>query len=124
MIFIIKGSRRHKKKIRKNTKVLYIESPGTYTFEIIDIKKVVKIAKDKKIVTIIDNTWGTALYFNAIKFGIDIVCEAITKYIGGHSDVMLGVSISNKKYLSSIKRWRLNSGQSVGPDDVFLALRG
>ena len=113
-----------KKKIRKNTKVLYIESPGTYTFEIIDIKKVVKIAKDKKIVTIIDNTWGTALYFNAIKFGIDIVCEAITKYIGGHSDVMLGVSISNKKYLSSIKRWRLNSGQSVGPDDVFLALRG
>ncbi len=111
-------------KIQKNTKLIYIESPGTYTFEIIDIKKVVKIAKNNKILTIMDNTWGTALYFNAIKYGVDIVCEAITKYIGGHSDIMLGVSVANKKYLPQLKRWRINSGQSVGPDDVFLALRG
>ena len=111
-------------KIKKNSKVLYIESPGTYTFEIIDIKKAVQIAKKHSLTTIIDNTWGTAIYFNALDFGVDIVCEAITKYIGGHSDVMLGVTVSNGKHLKEIKRWRINSGQSVGPDDVFLALRG
>ena len=112
------------KKLKNNTKVIYIESPGTYTFEIIDIIKVVKIAKKYSITTIIDNTWGTAIYFNPFDYGVDIVCEAITKYIGGHSDVMLGVSVSNNKYLKHIKRWRINSGQCVGPDDVFLALRG
>ncbi len=111
-------------KIKKNTKVIYLESPGSYTFEIIDINKTVKLAKKHKIITIIDNTWGTALYFNAIKFGVDIVVEAITKYIGGHSDVMMGVTVCNKKYLNSIIRWKRNSGQCVGPDDVFLALRG
>ena len=111
-------------KINKNTKVIYLESPGSYTFEIIDINKVVQLAKKHEIITIIDNTWGTALYFNAFKFGIDIVVEAITKYIGGHSDVMMGVTVCNKKYLNSINRWKRNSGQCVGPDDIFLALRG
>ena len=111
-------------KVKKNTRVIYIESPGTYTFEIIDIKKVVKIAKKYSLSTIIDNTWGTAIYFNPFDYGIDIVCEAITKYIGGHSDVMLGVSISKKNHLKQLRRWRINSGQCVGPDDIFLALRG
>ena len=111
-------------KIKKNTKIIYLESPGSYTFEIIDINKVVKLAKKYKITTIIDNTWGTALYFNALKFGVDIVVEAITKYIGGHSDVMMGVTVCNKKYLNLINRWKRNSGQCVGPDDIFLALRG
>ena len=111
-------------KIKNNTKVIYLESPGSYTFEIIDINKVVKLAKKYKITTIIDNTWGTALYFNALKFGVDIVVEAITKYIGGHSDVMMGVTVCNKKYLNLINRWKRNSGQCVGPDDIFLALRG
>ena len=111
-------------KIKKNTKIIYLESPGSYTFEIIDINKVVKLAKKFKITTIIDNTWGTALYFNAFKFGVDIVVEAITKYIGGHSDVMMGVTVCNKKHLNLINRWKRNSGQCVGPDDIFLALRG
>lgn len=111
-------------KIKTNTKLIYLESPGSYTFEIIDIQKVVQIAKKYKIITIIDNTWGTALYFNALKFGVDIVVEAITKYIGGHSDIMMGVSVSNKKYLHQINRWKRNSGQCVGPDDIYLALRG
>ncbi len=113
-----------KSKIKKNTKVIYLESPGSYTFEIIDINKVVKLAKKFRITTIIDNTWGTAIYFNALKYGVDIIVEAITKYIGGHSDVMMGVTVCNKKYLNSINRWKRNSGQCVGPDDVFLALRG
>ena len=111
-------------KIKKNTKIIYLESPGSYTFEIIDINKVVKLAKKFKITTIIDNTWGTALYFNALKFGVDIVVEAITKYIGGHSDVMMGVTVCSKKHLKFINRWKRNSGQCVGPDDIFLALRG
>ena len=111
-------------KIKKNTEIIYLESPGSYTFEIIDINKVVKLAKKYKITTIIDNTWGTALYFNALKFGVDIVVEAITKYIGGHSDVMMGVTVCNKKHLNLINRWKRNSGQCVGPDDIFLALRG
>ncbi len=113
-----------KNKIKKNTKIIYIESPGSYTFEITDIKKTVLIAKKNNLTTIIDNTWGTAIYFNALEFGVDIVCEAITKYIGGHSDIMMGVCIANKKNLKKLERWKKNVGLCVGPDDVFLALRG
>ena len=65
--------------IKNNTKAKYIESPGTYTFEIIDIKRVVKICKKNNLKSLIDNTWATAIYFNPFDFGVDIVIEAITK---------------------------------------------
>ena len=110
--------------IKNNTKAIYIESPGTYTFEIIDIKKVIKICKKFNLKSLIDNTWATALFFNPLDFGVDIVIEAITKYISGHSDVMMGVVLGNDSNLTELQRWSKNSGNYVSPDDIYMALRG
>jgi cystathionine beta-lyase len=110
--------------IKKNTSVIYIESPGTYTFEIVDIKKIVTICKKYNLKSIIDNTWATAIYFNPINFGVDIVIEAVTKYISGHSDIMMGAVVANGENLNSIERWTKNSGVCVSPDDIYLSLRG
>ena len=110
--------------IKKNTKALYIESPGTYTFEIIDIKKVISICKKYNLKSLMDNTWATALFFNPLDFGVDIVIESITKYISGHSDVMMGVVLGNDNNLIELQRWSKNSGNYVSPDDIYMALRG
>ena len=110
--------------IKKNTKTIYIESPGTYTFEIIDIKKVIQICKKYNLKSLIDNTWATAIFFNPFDFGVDIVVEAVTKYISGHSDVMMGVVLGNDNDLIELQRWNKNSGNYVSPDDIYMALRG
>ena len=110
--------------IKKNTKAIYIESPGTYTFEIIDIKKTIKICEKYNLKSLIDNTWATALFFNPFDFGVDIVIEAVTKYISGHSDVMMGVVLGNESNLTELQRWNKNSGNYVSPDDIYMALRG
>ena len=110
--------------IKKNTSAIYIETPGTYTFEIIDIEEVVRVCKKYKLKSIIDNTWATALYFNPLKFGVDIVIEAVTKYISGHSDIMMGAVVANDENLLNLQRWTKNSGTYVSPDDVYLSLRG
>ena len=110
--------------IRENTSAIYIETPGTYTFEIIDIEEVVRVCKKYKLKSIIDNTWATALYFNPLDFGIDIVIEAVTKYISGHSDIMMGAVVANDENLINLQRWTRNSGTYVSPDDVYLSLRG
>jgi cystathionine beta-lyase len=112
------------KKIKKNTRVIYIESPGTYTFEIVDIEKIITICKKYNLRSIIDNTWATAIYFNPIHFGVDIVIEAVTKYISGHSDIMMGAVVANGENLIDIERWTKNSGICVSPDDIYLSLRG
>ena len=110
--------------IKNNTKAIYIESPGTYTFEIIDIKRVVKICKKNNLKSLIDNTWATAIYFNPFDFGVDIVIEAITKYISGHSDIMMGVVLGNNEDLIELQRWSKNTGNYVSPDDIYMSLRG
>ena len=110
--------------IRENTSAIYIETPGTYTFEIIDIEEVIRICKKYKLKSIIDNTWATALYFNPLEFGVDIVIEAVTKYISGHSDIMMGAVVANNENLINLQRWTRNSGTYVSPDDVYLSLRG
>jgi cysteine-S-conjugate beta-lyase len=110
--------------IRENTSAIYIETPGTYTFEIIDIEKVIRVCKKYKLKSIIDNTWATALYFNPLEFGVDIVIEAVTKYISGHSDIMMGAVVANDENLINLQRWTRNSGTYVSPDDVYLCLRG
>jgi cystathionine beta-lyase len=110
--------------IRENTSAIYIETPGTYTFEIIDIEEVIRICKKYKLKSIIDNTWATALYFNPLEFGVDVVIEAVTKYISGHSDIMMGAVVANDENLINLQRWTRNSGTYVSPDDVYLSLRG
>ena len=110
--------------IKENTTAIYIETPGTYTFEIIDIEEVIRVCKKFKLKSIIDNTWATALYFNPLDFGVDIVIEAVTKYISGHSDIMMGAVVANDENLINLQRWTRNSGTYVSPDDVYLSLRG
>ncbi len=110
--------------INNNTKAIYIESPGTYTFEITDIKKVIEICQKHNLKSIADNSWGTALHFNPFDFGVDIVVEAISKYASGHSDVMMGVALANKDNLLELQRWHKNCGICVSSDDAYLVLRG
>jgi len=110
--------------IQKNTKVIYIESPGSLTFEIQDIPSIVDIASKNKCTTIIDNTWATPLYFKPISHGIDISIQAATKYINGHSDSMLGTITTNKKYADIIRKVTHSLGPCPGPEDVYLGLRG
>ena len=112
------------KLITKNTKVIYLESPGSLTFEIQEIPQIVNIAKKNKCTTIIDNTWATPLYFKPFKYGVDISIQAATKYINGHSDSMLGTISSNKKYAKIIRQISHSLGACPGPEDIYLGLRG
>ena len=113
-----------KKLLRSNTTVIYFESPGSHTFEIQDLPALSKVAKKNKIITLADNTWATSLGQNSFKLGIDVVIESFTKYVVGHSDVMMGGVISNGKHLKNLKKQAKLMGQCSGPDDIFLALRG
>tara|TARA_B100000686_G_scaffold355150_1_gene470445 strand:- start:3389 stop:4582 length:1194 start_codon:yes stop_codon:yes gene_type:complete len=110
--------------IQKNTKVIYLESPGSLTFEIQDIPLIVDIASKNKCTTIMDNTWATPLYFKPISYGIDISIQAATKYINGHSDSMLGTITTNKKYADTIRKVTHSLGSCPGPEDIYLGLRG
>ncbi len=113
-----------KKLINKKTKLIYLESPGTATFDIIDIPFITKIAKKNNIPTVMDNTWASPLFCNPIKLGIDIIIDAGTKYINGHSDVLIGFVSSNKKYARKIRTAAKTLGICPGSDEVYLAIRG
>ena len=107
-----------------NTKVVFTESPGSLTFEVMDIPAIAKVAHDKGALVLMDNTWGTPLLFEAFKHGVDLSIHAATKYIVGHSDAMLGIVVANEKTLPQLSDTTLTLGLSTGPDDVFLGLRG
>ena len=89
-------------KISKKTKLILVENPGSNTFEFQDLSKIIKIAKRKKILTFLDNTWGTPLYLKPLKLGFDISFSSMTKYISGHSDAMGGSLAVNKKVFKKI----------------------
>ena len=114
-----------KEKINKKTKVIFMESPASLTFEIEDISEIIKIAKRKKIITMLDNSWATPFYFSPIKIGVDISILAATKYISGHADTMLGlITVKNEKIFFKIKDTAVNLGDSPGPQECYLGLRG
>lgn len=110
--------------IKPNTKVIWLESPGSGTFEIQDIEAITKIAKDKGIITVIDNTWATSRFLNPFKYGVDVSVQSLTKYISGHSDIMLGSISSTDEVFSQIYKTFRNYGTISCPDYCFLALRG
>ena len=110
--------------IKPNTCVIYLESPGSLTFELQDVPAIVAIAKAHDIVTMLDNTWGTALHHNALNMGVDIIIEAATKYITGHSDVMLGIVCARGKHAKILRLAVTALGVCAGPDDLYLAIRG
>jgi len=110
--------------IRRNTRLVYLESPGSLSFEMQDIPAMAKIAHEKGALVLVDNTWATPLYFRPLDYGVDMVIQAGTKYIGGHSDVMLGTVSANAATVARLKNTVRHTGQCEGPDDVYLGLRG
>lgn len=110
--------------LRPNTKVVYVESPGSETFEIQDIPAIAAAAHNQGALVVMDNTWGTPLFFKPFKHGVDISIQAATKYIVGHSDAMLGTVTCTEAVWPRLKQTSRDLGQTAGPDDVYLALRG
>ncbi len=112
------------KNITKKTKLIFVENPGSNSFEFQDLGKIISIAKKNKILTAIDNTWATPYYFKPIKFGFDMSIVSATKYYSGHSDVMGGSLAVNKKVFSKVKVAERITGLRLGPDDAYLITRG
>ena len=112
------------KSITKKTKLIFVENPGSNTFEFQDLKKIISVAKRKKIFTAIDNTWATPYFFKPIKIGFDMSIVSATKYYSGHSDVMGGSLAVNKKVFNKVKLAEKITGLRLGPDDAYLITRG
>lgn len=110
--------------IRPTTRLIYLESPGSLTFEVQDAPALVAVARERGIPTAIDNTWATGYYFNAFAHGIDVSIHAATKYIGGHSDLVLGAILSTETHYAKLRRAVAGLGYNAAPDDCWLALRG
>lgn len=110
--------------IQDNTRVIYMESPGSLTFEMQDVGAITAIARQRGIVTMIDNTWATPLFFKPLAHGVDVSIQSATKYIGGHSDLLMGVLTFTKQCEAPLRRTMKHYGIGAHPDDAFLAARG
>ena len=110
--------------IGDRTRAIFLESPGTHTFEVQDVPGICRVARERGLVTLLDNTWATPFYFQAIAAGVDVAILACTKYIGGHADVMLGSVTVTDAHARQLEQTRRVLGQTAGPDDAWLALRG
>lgn len=106
------------------TGAIFLESPGSLTFEVQDVPGICAMARERGIPTLIDNTWATPLFFPAIANGVDFAILACTKYIGGHSDVMLGSVTTTEAHWDALVQTYRSYGQHVSADDAFLAARG
>jgi len=109
---------------RDNTRAIFIEVPGSQTFEMQDIPAIADLAHARDAMVLIDNTWATPLYFRAFEKGVDLSIQAATKYIGGHSDIMFGTVSASPKAWPKLADTVRTLGVWVGPDDIYLALRG
>ena len=112
------------KAITNKTKLIFVENPGSNTFDFQDLGKIISIAKKNKILTAIDNTWGTPYFLKPIKLGFDMSIVSATKYYSGHSDVMGGSLAVNKKVFAKVKAAERVTGLRLGPDDAYLITRG
>ena len=110
--------------IKANTRVIFMEAPGSQSFEVQDVPAIVAVARRHKIKTLLDNTWATPLFFQAHAHGVDISVEAGTKYLGGHSDLLLGMASANAEAWPALRRTYDAMAMLPGAEDCFLALRG
>ena len=106
------------------TRAILLESPGSQTMEVQDVPGICAVARERGIVTLLDNTWATPLFFPAIAAGVDISIIAATKYVGGHADVMLGAATATSDHYDRLQETSWDLGQSVSPDDAWLGSRG
>jgi cystathionine beta-lyase len=110
---------------RGNTQLIWCESPGSITMDIQDIPAITKVARRRRIVTALDNTYSAGVLFDAFSHGIDVTMQALTKYVGGHSDVLLGsVTVIENALYRQLGDVHQLLGMSASPDDCALALRG
>jgi len=110
--------------MRPNTRVVYLESPGSLTFEVQDFPAIAQAAHEKGAAVIHDNTWATGIFFDSFAHGADLVVQAATKYPGGHSDILLGAVVANEAWWPRLRDTSRDMGQTASPDDLFLVLRG
>lgn len=110
--------------LRDNTRAIFIESPGSLTFEVQDLPAIAAAVRGRDIKLIADNTWATPLYYRPLELGADMVIHAGTKMIGGHSDIMFGSVSANENALEALRKTHYQLGICAAPDDCFLAARG
>jgi cystathionine beta-lyase len=110
--------------IEPNTRAVFVESPGSLSFEVQDVPAIAAAAHARGATVLMDNTWASPIYFRALEMGADLSIQSGTKYIGGHSDVMLGTVAANKAAWPHLAQTVYDTGLCVGPDDMFLGLRG
>jgi len=112
------------REFRPNTRIVFVESPGSLTFDVQDVPAIAKVAHARNALVIMDNSWATPLYFRAFDFGVDVSVHAATKYIGGHSDVLLGLIVCSAATFPALHRLWTDMGITASSDDCFLGLRG
>jgi len=110
--------------IQENTRVVFLESPGSLTMEVQDVPAISAVAHKHDCIVMLDNTWAAGINFKPFDFGVDISIQAATKYIVGHSDVMLGTAVAVEKYWPQLRDSSYMMGQCTSPDDLYLAMRG
>lgn len=110
--------------MRPNTKVVFCESPGSLTFEVQDVPAIASVAHRHGAVVLLDNTWGTPLFFQPFAYGVDVSIQAATKYIVGHADAMLGLITTTEPHWLAVKATVAAMGYSAGAEECFLGLRG
>lgn len=109
---------------RDNTNLLVLESPGSLTFEVQDVPGLAAAARKAGVATLLDNSWAASYFFKGIAAGCDMVMQAVTKYVGGHSDLLMGSVTATKDWFHRLQNTAWHLGQCVSPDDAALALRG
>jgi cysteine-S-conjugate beta-lyase len=110
--------------LRDNTALVFVESPGSLTFEVQDVPAIAAAAHARQALVVMDNSWATPLFFRAFDHGVDVSVHAATKYIGGHSDVLLGLIVGNAAVFPRLHRLWMDMGIAASTDDCFLGLRG
>ncbi|MCP4692630.1 MAG: cystathionine beta-lyase [Desulfobacterales bacterium] len=118
------GREEVEKYIKPETRLIFLESPGSNTFEIQDIPAITRLARERGVVTVLDNTWATPLYLNPFKLGVDVSIQSVTKYITGHSDVLMGTVTTNEKSFEAFHDFCSVLESCASQDDCYLALRG
>lgn len=111
-------------KINHRTSVVFVESPGSMTFELSDVAAISAISHQYGAKVLVDNSWATPLLFQPLKHGADISIQSVTKYIGGHSDILMGVATANAETYEQLSKTSHFFGETTSPDDIYLASRG
>jgi cystathionine beta-lyase len=110
--------------MKPNTRLVYLENPGSLTFEVQDFPAIARVAHEAGAAVIHDNTWATGAFFRSFDHGADLVVQAATKYPAGHSDVLIGAIVANEAWWPKLRDTSRDMGQTTSPDDLYLAIRG